>query len=106
MQEIKRELSNWFIISFEYKGEMVSEGRLLWGVPVGTDETWCCTSLIESIEGDLVKTQNSVYRLVGDGEEVVLPLSDIERIRSGFSPKNCETLRQLETKGYKVEPGF
>jgi hypothetical protein len=106
MSEVKKELSHWWIISFEHQGKPVEEGRILWGVPVEFDgETWCCTSLIESVDGEYVKTRNSTYKLIGEGDEITLPLSDIERLRVGFSPANCIEMREMERSGYKIEKG-
>lgn len=102
--EVKRELSHWYIVSFKHDGELVQEGRILWGVPVGAvDETWCCTSLIESVDDEYVQTRNSIYKLVGEGQEITLPLSDIERLRVGYSPDNCIAMREIESRGYKIE---
>ncbi|EMP57103.1 hypothetical protein MSNKSG1_00733 [Marinobacter santoriniensis NKSG1] len=103
-KEVRMELSHWSIISFEHNGKHV--GRVLFGHPVNDPEHSWNTSLIVSVDGEYVTTQNSVYRVVGEGSEVTLPLSDIEYIRAGMSPEACEEMRGLEGEGFKFKGGI
>lgn len=85
---------------------MLGQGEFCGGVPVGVEgEEWCCTSLIESIDESFVTTQNSVYKLTGEGSEITLPLSDVERLRAGFSPSVCVEMREMEHQGFHIIPG-
>lgn len=103
-KEVRMELSHWSIISFEHNGRHV--GKVLYGHPVNDPLHSWNTGLIVKVDGEYVQTQNSLYRLVGEGSEITLPLSDIEHIRAGMSPEACEELRGLEGEGYKIDGGI
>jgi len=59
---------------------------------------WFYSSMVMTVEGDLVSTLNSVYRVEGDMEQVTLPWSALPVLQQGAPP---QALKALKEKGFR-----
>lgn len=61
---------------------------------------WMYSSLVENIEGDLIRTRNSVYKIEGELKRVNLPIKAYLLIRDGIPPM---AIRGLLDEGVTIE---
>ncbi len=89
--EIKQTLTAWALIELQEDCGQTLE-LLIWGEPEGDPERFKLTSPIQRIEHEVVEesalvyTANSVYRVLGPGQHLRLPLAAAPMLRGGYSP--------------------
>ena len=60
---------------------------------------WMYTSLVKKVEGDIVLTLNSTYKIKGDMTQVSLPFSALGALKEGAPPRAVKALLEA---GYKI----
>ena len=64
---------------------------------------WLLTSNVVKVEDDIVSTLNSHYKIVGDLEQVTLPIETLPTLRQGAAP---QSLKAMLEKGFTYKAGM
>jgi hypothetical protein len=101
-------IKNWFLVNLEYENNTVA--KVLWGIVVKDNkgrwhpEDYVCTSkVIEHLADGVFLTQNSRYECSGKGREISLEAEAIFELRSGISPEEYLTLKNLKEQEFRTD---
>jgi len=98
-------LRDWYLISFETAKEELEADmsgiQILWGIVANKKGrktsgfrqlgNWIMTTkIVEKLAEDLYQTENTLYKLEGQGEIVILPLPAIVFLQMGIGPGDFE----------------
>lgn len=96
-------LKNWCLVDVNDGDNHI--GSVIWGKVVDDSSVrflvndYICTSQITKVYHQLITTSsNSIYQVLGKGQQACIEYEDFELLRNGFNPQQINELRELATK--------